>query len=136
VASRYEIARLFEGNGRDTLAVTSHVDYWYPENPGIPGGSSSSTATNIGVRDGEGTLPFTAAEIAGTSRGMGISDTSYVSSNGTGAELFTFAANGSGTRADGLGFTWQIDALGRLQVADAAGANATYARVSSDGRGA
>nr|WP_255527549.1 Ig-like domain-containing protein [Luteimonas sp. MC1828] len=136
VTSRYEVARLFEGNGRDTLAVTSTVDYWYPENPGIPSGSTSGTASNVGVRDGQGTLAFSSGEIAGSSRSMAISDTPYATANNTGAELFTFAANGSGVRADGLAFTWQIDPLGRLQVADAAGSSATYARVSSDGRGA
>lgn len=136
VVTRYEVARLFAGNGRDTLALTTTYDYAYPDNPGIPGGTISGTSSNLGIRDGSGSLPFTSGEIAGTARSMVIADTALANANFTGAELFSFAANGSGARADGLAFTWEVDALGRLRVADANGAVATYARVSSDGRGA
>jgi hypothetical protein len=81
-------------------------------------------------------MPFTSSEIAGSTRSLVIADTPYVNGNFTGSQLFTFATNGSGIRADGLAFSWEIDPLGRLAVSDAAGASARYARVSVDGRGA
>ncbi|WP_133000172.1 Ig-like domain-containing protein [Luteimonas arsenica] len=136
VTSRYEVAKLFEGNGRDTLAVTTTTDYSYPDNPGIPGGSRTGTATNIGIRDGAGSWPFTTGEIAGTTRSMAISDTAYANSNYNGSELFTFAADGTGSRADGPAFDWDIDEAGRLRVVYGDGSTGAYARVSSDGRGA
>lgn len=136
VTSRYEFALLFQGSGRDTLAMTRTTDYWYPENPEVPGGQNVGTSTVLGLRDGAGTMAFDAAELAGTTRGMAISDTPYFSNNFNGAELFSFSSDHTGQRADGIGFTWDVDASGRLQVDYGDGSSATYARVSSDGRGA
>lgn len=134
--SRYEVAKLFEGDGRDTLAVTSTDEYWYPENPELQGGTRTGTGTNLGIRDGAGTVAFESAEIAGTTRSLWIAGTPLVNANHTGARLFSFAADGTGQRADGLEFSWSVDALGRLAVAYPDGTQSAYARVSSDGRGA
>ena len=134
--SRYEIAKLFEGEGRDTLAVTSTQEYWYPDNPELAGGTWTGTSTNIGIRDGAGTIAFEASEIAGTTRSLWIAGTPFVNTNYTGAQLFSFTAGGNGQRADGQQVTWSVDALGRLLVAYPDGTQSAYARVSSDERGA
>lgn len=132
--SRIEVAKLFEGAGRDTLAVTKTRTFSYPDNPELPGGTSTGTGTNIGIRDEDGILPFTAAEVLGTTRSMWIAGVPYANSNFTGTEMFTFGAGGSGMRGDNVAFDWSIDPLGRLLVAYADGTESAYGRVQQDGR--
>lgn len=132
--SRYEISRLYAGeNGRDSLAVTTTVHLSYPDNPELPPETRVGTATNFGIRD-SGLLGFAAAEVAGTTRSLYISDTPYRDSNFSGAALHTFAADGTGSRADGRAFTWTVNGQGRLLVAYPDGTSASYARLNDDGR--
>lgn len=133
-ATRYEISKLFDGNGRDTLAISSTVNYSYPDNPTLPGGSRSGTSTNTGIRDDQGILPIVAADLPGTTRAAWVADTPYRNSNFTGIDLFTFSAGGIGQRQDGSTFTWTVDALGRLLVVFADGDQASYALINQDGR--
>ncbi|MES2858484.1 MAG: Ig-like domain-containing protein [Pseudomonadota bacterium] len=132
--SRYEISRLFKGaDGRDSLAVTTTTHATYPDNPELPPETQVGTSTNHGIRD-IGLLPFQAAELAGSTRSLYISDTPYRDTNFSGAALHSFAADGTGTRQDGQGFTWTVNLEGRLQVAYPSGAQASYARLNFDGR--
>ena len=132
--TRIEVAMLFEGNGRDTLAVTKTSTFTYPDNPELEGGTQTTTATNLGIRDEDGLLPFSAGELAGTSRSMWISGVPYQGSNFSGSEMFSFDADGTGVRGDDVAFEWGIDALGRLQVGYADGTASSYGRVQQDGR--
>lgn len=136
VTSRYEFALLFKGAGRDTLAMTRTINSWYPEHPQLPAEETVGTSTVLGLRDGAGTQAFDLSELAGTTRSMAIADTPYFNANYTGAELFSFAADQTGERSDGVAFEWDIDGSGRLMVGYGDGSLAAYARVSSDGRGA
>lgn len=132
--TRIELARLFEGDGRDTLAVTKTTTFSYPENPELAPGTQTATATNLGIRDEGGILPFTADELADTTRSMWVSGVPYASSNLSGAELFGFRADGTGLRDGTLAFDWSIDPLGRLVVEYADGTWSAYARAQQDGR--
>lgn len=132
--TRIEVGKLFEGEGRDTLAVTTTKTWSYPDHPQLEGGTQVSTGTNLGIRDETGILPFTAAELAGTTRSMWIAGVPFANSNYTGAETFSFAPGGTGSRGDGVSFTWNVDGLGRLGVAYADGSTSTYGRVQQDGR--
>lgn len=132
--TRIEVAKLFDGAGRDTLAVTKTTTFSYPENPELPSGSETGTSTSTGIRDEDGILPFTAAELQGTTRSMWIAGVPYQSSNYTGAALFTFESGGSGVRGDDVPFSWSIDPLGRLLVDYADGTESAYGRVRQDGR--
>lgn len=131
--SQYRIGRLFDGNGRDTLSVTYTQQYWYPDNPEIPGGSQTYTNTETGIRDETGILPFDADEIEGTTRNLWLAGTPYADANFTGSELASFDADGSGIHG-GAGFDWSIDALGRLRMEYANGNVATHSRLNDDGR--
>ena len=136
--TRIELSKLFDGNGRDTLAVTSTETISYPDNPGIPGGTRTGTGTNIGIRDEQGIVPIEPADLVGTTRAVWVGDTPYANSNFTGMDLFTFSAGGAGQRSSGATFNWTVDGLGRLQVAFANGAQASYAQAQrrrSQGRG-
>lgn len=133
-STRYEISRLFDGNGRDTLAVSNTYSYSYPDNPGIPGGTRTDTATNTGIRDDAGILPFSASELADTTRALWVAGTPYANANFTGTDLFTFQSGGTGQRGDGPAFDWSVDPLGRLLVAFADGDQAAYARIKRDQR--
>lgn len=132
--TRIEVARLFEGAGRDTLAITRTTTFSYPDHPQLEGGTQVSTNTNLGIRDDGGIVPFTAGELAGSTRSMWISGVPYANSNYTGAETFDFASGGTGTRGDGQPFSWSIDGLGRLAVAYPDGTTSVYGRVQQDGR--
>ena len=132
--TRIELSKLFDGNGRDTLAVTSTETISYPDNPGIPGGTRTGTSTNIGIRDEQGIVPIEPADLVGTTRAVWVGDTPYANSNFTGMDLFTFNAGGAGQRSSGATFNWAVDGLGRLQVAFANGAQASYAQLNDDGR--
>lgn len=132
-ATRYEFTRLFDGDGRDTMAVKTIENFSYPDNPGIPGGTRTLTGSNLAISDEGGIAPYVAADIVG-SRSLWIAGTPYANANFTGSELFTFAANGTGQRADGPTFTWSVDSLGRLVTAYANGDQARYSRLNNDGR--
>jgi len=132
--TRIEVARLFEGDGRDTLALTKTSTYTYPDNPELEGGIQTTTTAILGIRDEGGLLPFSAGELAGTSRSMWISGVPYQGSNFSGSEMFSFDADGTGVRGDDVAFEWGIDALGRLQVGYADGTASSYGRVQQDGR--
>ena len=132
--TRIELVKLFEGNGRDTLAITTTSTFSYPDNPGIPGGTRTGTSTNIGIRDEQGIMPIDAADLVGTTRAVWVADTPYANANFTGMDLFAFQAGGLGQRGNGTTFSWTVDGLGRLLVAFANGDQASYAQINEDGR--
>jgi hypothetical protein len=134
---RYRMSKLFAGEGRDTLSLTTTSEITYPDNPELQGFTQTGTTTLVGVRDEGGIEPLTAAEIMG-SRSLRVPASLTPlppSTLGGGSEIFTFFANGTGQRADGAPTTWSIDALGRLQLTLNNGDNATFRRVKRDGLG-
>ncbi len=132
--TRVEIGKLFEGNGRDTLALTTTSTFSYPDNPEIPGGTRTGTSTNIGIRDEQGLLPIDPLELVGTTHAVWVADTPYANANYTGMDLFAFAAGGVGPRSNGTTFNWSVDGLGRLHTAFDNGDVASYALLKDDDR--
>jgi hypothetical protein len=131
---QYQLAKLFEGAGRDTLALTGTQYISFPDNPEIPPYFQTGTGTVLGIRDEGGIDPMIGADLAGT-RSIWVPD-GYAptpTGNGGGAEHFTFYPNNTGQRANGLPFTWSIDALGRAEISIGRD-SALLRRVSSDGR--
>lgn len=133
---QYEFVRLTEGNGRDTVAMTVTVDYSYPDYPGdprVPPGTETYTVSRFSIRDGEGNLPYTAAEFPGQ---LALSYSGAATWDGAGVSLFDFAGDGTGTRlGDSRPFTWSLDAAGRLGLDYGDGSEARYTRLAVDGRG-
>lgn len=134
--SRYELSKLFEGQGRDTVALSTTETFSYPDNPGLAGGTRTFVNTHTGIRDDTGILPIAAADLAGTTRAAWVAGTPYANANFTGADMFTFNGGGTGQRGNGTAFNWSVDGLGRLLVAFANGDQASYAKLKEDGRAA
>jgi hypothetical protein len=131
----YQVAKVFEGTGRDTLAYTTTSYISYPDNPELQPYFQTSSTTLTGIRDEGGSDPLTNADVVGT-RSIWIPET-YAALppdiTGGGAEHFTFFANNTGQRAGGASFTWNIDALGRLAISFG-GDSALFRRIATDGR--
>ena len=132
VERQVELSSLGQSGGRELFAVTTTYDYSYPDTPALPSGTVTSTGTRAAIRD-ESAIAFTAADVVGT-WALPTARTGFANSNGTGSELHLFAANGTGTRAGGASFDWEISADGRLQVLDGAGNRTAYSRINEDGR--